>query len=292
MKFGIIYNTGQLGVDPRRIIAVARHAEDCGFESFYVPEHIVLYPGARLGASPVPPDLPLADPLATLSFVAAATRRILLGTSVLLLPFRHPVVLAKELATIDVLSAGRMRLLTVGLGVLPGEADAVGVDFATRGRRADEAIDVLRLLWAGGADGVSFEGEFFSFSSLTSFPKPVGAAALPVHVGGSSRAAARRAGRRGDGYFPGGGLSAADRASQVELMRETARDAGRDAAALEYTRWESMSMSAADAGDLARQGVTRVVVRAASPDLDEQLGEMSAFATRLGLPDGPGLAHD
>ncbi len=284
VKFGIIYNTGQLGaVDPSRIIAVARHAEDCGFESFYLPEHIALYPGARLGAYPVPPDLPLADPLATLSFVAAATRRILLGTGVLLLPFRHPVVVAKELATIDVLSGGRMRLLTVGIGVLPGEAEAAGVDFATRGRRADEAIDVLRLLWAGGADGVSFEGEFFSFTSLTSFPKPLGAATLPVHVGGSSRAAARRAGLRGDGYFPGGGLSAADRASQVELMRQTAREAGRDPAALEYTRWESMSMSAAEAADLAGQGVTRVVVPAVSADLDEQLGEMSAFAARLGL---------
>ena len=201
VKFGIIYNTGQLGADPTRITAVARHAEDCGFESFYVPEHIALYPGARLGAYPVPPDLPLADPLATLSFVAAATRRILLGTSVLLLPFHHPVVLAKELATIDVLSGGRMRLLTVGLGVLPGEAEAAGVDFATRGRRADEAIDVLRLLWAGGADGVSFEGEFFSFTNLTSFPKPLGAATLPVHVGGSSRAAARRAGPAGRRLF-------------------------------------------------------------------------------------------
>ncbi len=284
MKFGIIYNTGQLGVvDPSRIVAVARHAEDCGFESFYLPEHIALYPGARLGAYAVPPDLPLADPLATLSFVAAATGRILLGTGVLLLPFRHPVVVAKEVATIDVLSGGRMRLLTVGLGVLPGEAQAAGVDFATRGRRADEAIDVLRLLWAGGADGVSFEGEFFSFTSLTSFPKPLGAATLPVHVGGSSRAAARRAGLRGDGYFPGGGLSAAGRASQVELMRETAREAGRDPAALEYTRWGSMSLSAADAADLAGQGVTRVVVPAASADLDEQLGEMSAFAARLGL---------
>jgi probable F420-dependent oxidoreductase len=284
VKFGIIYNTAYLGADPDRIAAVARHAEECGFESFYVPEHIALYPGATLGTHPVPPDLPLADPLATLSFVAASTRRILLGTGVLLLPFRQPVVLAKELATIDVLSGGRMRLLTIGLGVLPGEAEAVGVDFASRGRRADEAIDVLRLLWAGGAEGVSFAGEFFSFTSLTSFPKPLGAATLPVHVGGSSRAAARRAGRRGDGYFPGGGISAAERASQVELMRETARGAGRDPAALEYTRWESMGMSAADAGDLAGQGVTRVVVPASSPDLDEQREEMTAFAVRVGLP--------
>jgi len=176
-----------------------------------------------------------------------------------------------------------MRLLTVGLGSLPGEAEAAGVDFATRGRRADEAIDVLRLLWAGGADGVSFEGEFFSFDRLASFPKPLGTAALPVHVGGASRVAARRAGRRGDGYFPGGVLSAAERASQAELMRETAREAGRDPAALEYTRWGSLGMSAADVEDLAVQGVTRVVVPAASPDLDEQREEMSAFAARLGL---------
>jgi probable F420-dependent oxidoreductase len=285
VKFGIIYNTSQMGVDPARIIAVARHAEDCGFESIYLTEHIALYPGATLGAYPLPPDLPFADPLAALSFIAAATRRILLGTGVLLLPYRHPVILAKELATIDVLSGGRMRLLTVGLGVLPGEAEAVGVDFRTRGRRADEAIDVLRLLWAGGADGVSFEGEFFAFTSLASFPKPLGAATLPVHVGGSSRAAARRAGRRGDGYFPGGGLSDAERATQVDLMRQTAREAGRDPAVLEYTRWGSMDMSPADVEDLAGQGVTRVVVPAA-PGLDEQREAMSAFAARLGFGHG------
>ena len=136
MKFGVSYNTGFLGSDPDRLIAVARHAEDCGFESFYVPEHIVLYPGAMLGRTPIPPALPFADPLEVLGFVAAATRRILLGTGVLLLPYHHPVVLAKRLATIDVLSKGRMRLLTVGLGTLPGEAAAAGVDFATRGRRA------------------------------------------------------------------------------------------------------------------------------------------------------------
>jgi len=132
----------------------------------------------------------------------------------LLLPYHHPVVLAKRLATIDVLSQGRMRLLTVGLGVLPGEAQAMGVDFATRGRRADEAIDVLRLLWTGGESGVSFDGEFFAFQNMCSFPKPHNAETLPIHVGGSSKAAARRAGRRGDGYFPGGRLTADERASQ------------------------------------------------------------------------------
>ena len=196
MKFGISYNTAVCGLDPDNMAAVARHAEECGFESFYVSEHIVLYPGAKAGAVEFPPSLAVADPLECLTFVAATTERILLGTAVLLLPYHHPVVLAKQLATLDVLSKGRMRLLAVGLGVLPGEAEAMGVDFAARGRRADEAIDVLRLLWAGGEEGVSFEGEFFSFQNLCSFPKPLNTSTLPVHVGGSSRAAARVLPRR------------------------------------------------------------------------------------------------
>src|SRR5919108_6473957 len=159
MMFGLSYNTGVYGTDPDQMIAVARHAERCGFESFYLPEHIALYPGAAVGPVAFPPDVPVADPLQCLAFVAAATGRILLGTGVLLLPYHHPVALAKRLATLDVLSKGRMRRLTVGVGALPGEAMAAGVDFASRGRRADEAIDVLRLLWAGDENGVSFDGE-------------------------------------------------------------------------------------------------------------------------------------
>ena len=283
MKFGVMYNTGVYGVDPDAMIAVARHAEDIGFESFYVPEHIALYPGAAVGSAVFPPATPIADPLECLSFVAAATQRILLGTGVLLLPYHHPVVLAKRLATVDLLSKGRMRLLTIGVGSLPGEAAAAGVDYATRGRRADEAIDALRLLWAGDERGVSFDGEFFSFSDVCSFPKPT--APLPVHVGGSSRAAARRAGLRGDGWFPGGRLTEAERASQVDLVRATARDAGRDADAdaLEYTRWGSIDMTAADVEAHAARGTTRLVFGPASTDLNEQREQLSAFAERLKL---------
>jgi probable F420-dependent oxidoreductase len=283
MKFGIMYNTAYGGTDPGSLAAVARHAEDCGFESFYVPEHIVSYPGAKAGPIEFPADLAVADPLECLSFVAARTERILLGTAVLLLPYRHPVVLAKQLATIDVLSAGRMRLLTVGLGVLPGEADAVGVEFAARGRRADEAIDVLRLLWAGGKDGVSFTSEHFSFQDLCSFPKPHRTSVLPVHVGGSSRAAARRAGLRGDGYFPGGRLTGGERAAQLAIMRAAAAEAGRDPGALEYTRWGSIDMTPEDVQGHAGDGVTRLVVAAAPADVREQREQISAFAGRHDL---------
>jgi probable F420-dependent oxidoreductase len=247
MKFGVMYNTAVCGTDPGTLAAFARQAEDCGFESLYVPEHVALYPGASVGAVSFPPDLPIADPLEVLSFVAAVTERILLGTGVVLLPYHQPVVLAKRLATIDLLSRGRMRLFTVGVGSLPGEAAAVGVDYATRGRRADEAIDALRLLWAGDENGVSFDGEFFSFRNVCSFPKPRGAGTLPIHVGGASQAAARRAGQRGDGYFPGGQLTAGERASQLDVMRTAAAQAGRDPAVLEYTRWVPASISAAEA---------------------------------------------
>jgi probable F420-dependent oxidoreductase len=281
VKLGVMYNTGAYRLDPDAMIAVARHAEACGFESFYLPEHVALYPGASLGAVTFPADLPVADPLECLSFVAAATERILLGTAVLLLPYHQPVVLAKRLATIDLLSKGRMRLLTVGVGALPGEAAAVGVDYATRGRRADEAIDALRLLWGGDENGVSFDGEFYSFADACSFPKPLGP--LPIHVGGSSPAAARRAGLRGDGYFPGGRLTPAERASQIELMRATAREAGRNPGPLEVTRFGSIDMTADDVAQEAVRGVNRLVIGPATADLPEQLDQLTALAERLAL---------
>jgi probable F420-dependent oxidoreductase len=270
-----------LGTDPANLKAIARHADDLGFESFYVPEHVALYPGARVGQAEFAPDLPIADPLECLAFVAASTTTILLGTGVLLLPFHHPVVLAKRLATIDVLSSGRMRLFTIGVSSLPGEAAAVGVDYATRGRRADEAIDVLRALWEGDATGTSFDGEFYSFENVTSYPKPL--QMLPIHVGGSSAAAARRAGRRGDGFFPGGRLTPAERLARIELMRTTALAEGRDAEVLEYTRWGSIDMDRSGAEAHAAQGVDRLVVGTTSTDLNEQLRQLEAFATLHGL---------
>lgn len=282
MKFGISYSTPHFGVDPDTLTRFAQDAEDLGFESLYVPEHVALQPGAKIGPMELDPSLPYGDPLECLTFVAAVTRRILLGTGVLLLPYHHPVVLAKRLATVDLLSGGRMRLLTIGVGALPGEAAATGVGFATRGRRADEAIDVLRLLWAGDAAGVSREGEFFPLDAVCSFPKPVGGS-LPIHVGGSSDAAARRAGRRGDGYFPGGLLTPDERRRQFGLARAAASEAGRDPDALQHTRWGSIGLSEEDAADLAAQGVTRIVVSPTAADPGARREEMAAFAERFAL---------
>jgi len=283
VKFGVVYNTAHFGVDRDEVLAYARHAEACGFESFYVTEHIAGFPGARIGETEVDPSLPFADPLELLAFVGAATDRILLGTAVLLIPYHQPVLLARRLATIDVLSKGRLRLLTVGLGNMPGEGDAVGVEFASRGRRADEAIDLLRVLWSGDERGVSFEGEFFSFPAIAIYPKPYAGSTLPIHIGGSSRPGARRAGLRGDGWFPGGVVSPADRVAQLALVHATAREAGRDPDAIEYTRWASLELSPRGVQGFARQGVSRLVIGGGSPDPERRLDELSDFADRFEL---------
>lgn len=283
LRFAVGYNTASYGIDPDAIAGFARHAEACGYESLFVPEHVALYPGAAVGSWKFPAAMEIADPLEMLTFVAAVTERLVLGTGVLLLPYQHPVILAKRLATLDALSKGRMRLLSIGVGALPGEAAAVGVDFSTRGRRADEAIDVLRLVWAGDENGVSYHGEFFDFDGVVSYPKPFGGAQLPIHIGGSSNAAARRAGKRGDGYFPGGGLTAEDRKAQLDLARSTARDAGRDPDALQYTRWGSVDLTDEEIEQLIADGVDRVIVNVTAVDPAEQRDQLSAFADRVGL---------
>jgi len=281
--FALSYSTPFFGADPDRLATVVRHAEQCGFDALYVPEHVAIYPGAQIGAWHVPPTLPFPDPLEILTFVAAVTDRILLGTGVLLLPYHHPVTLAKRLATIDVLSKGRMRLLTIGVGALPGEAAAVGVDYTTRGRRADEAIDVLRRLWAEDEGGATYAGEFFDLDSVFSYPKPLAEAGLPIHVGGSSPAAARRAGRRGDGWLPGGSLGDDERKALWELVKATAEEAGRDPGAIVYTRMGSLELSTEQVESLAEQGVTRIVVGAPTGETEEQCDQLAAFAERFGL---------
>jgi probable F420-dependent oxidoreductase len=279
VRFSIVYNPTVHGMTPDRVADYVRHAEACGFEGVYVTERVALYQGAGRDGFEIPPTTPSLDPLDCLAFIAAATSRIQLGVGVLLAPYHNPVTLAKRIATVDVLSAGRLSLLTIGVGALPGEAAAVGVDFATRGRRADEAIEVLRLLWSG--EPASYDGEFFRFSEVSSYPLPL--SQLPIHVGGSSKAAARRAGRLGAGYFAGGMLPPDERAAQIALARTTASEYGHDPAALQYTRWGAIDMTESTVAALAGQGVTRLVVGATSPDPAEQRDELSAFANRFGL---------
>src|SRR4051794_11756068 len=239
MKFGLLppYRAGAVA-EPKWITRFAQHAEACGFESLYVAEHIVViagytseYPYAPDGRMTLPDHADFPDPLDLVSFVAGRTTTLRFGTGLLVLPEHHPVQLAKRLATIDRLSGGR---LTIGIGVgwMKEELEALDVDFSTRGARADECIEAVRLLWR--EDEATFNGEFFSFERACSFPKPVQTGGVPIHIGGHSAAAARRAGRVGDGFHPLG-LAGDALAQRVGQMREAALEAGRDPEVLELT---------------------------------------------------------
>lgn len=175
---------------------LAAAAEALGYESVWVGEHPVLV-DPHEPPSPLPPHSEMLDPVPALAFAAARTSTIRLGTGIVILPLRNPVTLAKEMASIDVLSGGRLDV-GIGVGYVPGEYDAMGVDFHTRGRRADEYVDALRTLWHD--DRPAIDGEFVSFTGVQCRPQPV-QRPLPVHASGMSTAARRRAVARCHGWY-------------------------------------------------------------------------------------------
>ncbi|NIH80820.1 LLM class F420-dependent oxidoreductase [Amycolatopsis viridis] len=276
---------------PEWMAGFARHVEECGFDSIVAVEHTVVvnryssvYPYASSGKMELADDCDIPDPLDLLMFLAAHTSRVELATGVLVLPNHHPVVLAKRAATLDALSGGRLRL-SVGVGWMREEIEACGAEFGTRGRRADEQIDVLRLLWTDRSPtGADHDGEFFTFRGAMTYPKPARPGGVPIHIGGHSRAAARRAGRRGDGLQPIG-VDGERLRELLDLMRREAELAGRDPDALEVTLGHSVrAVTPEKAGALAAQGADRLVLQPSpSDDLSAVRDELSACAQRLGL---------
>lgn len=267
MKFGIVFaNTGP-AADPEQARVFVRAAEAAGFESVWAVEHVVVpagyrstYPYDPSGRMPGRDDSPIPDPLVWLAYVAGATESIKLGTGVLILPQRNPVVLAKELATLDHLSGGRL-LLGVGVGWLEEEFEALGVSFAERGARTDDAVGALRALWS--EDVASYDGSFTSFSGCIARPRPA-AGTVPIHVGGHSAAAARRAGRLGDGFFPAVGDHEV-LARLFATVRASAEAAGRDPASIELSTGGRGALGPGardEVAALADLGVDRVVVPA------------------------------
>jgi probable F420-dependent oxidoreductase len=237
---------------------------------------------------PLPDNCPIPDPLDLLAFVAACTTNLGLGTGVLILPAHHPVILAKRLSTIDALSEGRVRL-GIGIGWMREELEACGTDATTRGRRTDESIDLLRLLWSdSGDDGASFDGEFFKFANAHCFPKPAGAGGIPILVGGHSPASIRRAARKGDGWFPLG-IKDDELADARALLRKEATAAGRDPDSIEMTLSTGVPVVSAETVDKARAaGASRLVVAFRKGDLAEAKDELSQMAELFGLePGGP-----
>jgi probable F420-dependent oxidoreductase len=282
VKWGVVFASTSFP-EPDRAIAMARAAEAAGFDSLWCPEHVVVAVGE--GATPYAgsPDGKMdrlwkrggiPDPLIWLAYVAAATDSIMLGTNVMIVPEHQPAVLAKSAATLDALSGGRVQL-GIGVGELPEEYEAVGMDFTNRGRRMDESIDAMRALWAN--DVATFEGEYVRFREVRCDPSPVHGT-IPLHIGGASPAAVRRAATRGDGYFPwvGPGLDLHETlTSVIGGVREQATALGRDPASIEMTVGGARTV--ADAEQFARLGVDRLVVALRGKEIPEIEDEVATF---------------
>lgn len=280
----------------------ATHAERLGIESLWAGEHIVIpagqkspYPYSQDGQIPGGDDMDLPDPLVWLSYVAAATRTIKLGTGVIILPLRNPLILAKEVASLDRLSGGRV-LLGVGIGWLTEEFELLGVPFTQRGRRHDDYLTAMRALWS--QDIAAVQTDHARFDNAISNPKPT-TRSVPVVISGGSDAAARRAGRLGDGYFPSS--TEPDRLTHLlELMRTAGNEAGRDPSAIELT--VALSESEPDAlsahiETLLPLGIDRVLLTPVAPealnDIVDSLAERFDIHQPLVAARGTvGVRHD
>jgi probable F420-dependent oxidoreductase len=201
MKIGISLG----GMNPSLWVEATREADRLGYESVWMPEHLVL-PVTMSGSPhqgdehpPIPSNVAVYDVFSYLSYLAGQTEQIHFGTHVYNIGLRHPFVVARAAATLDVLSGGRLEF-GIGASWLQAEWDAVGLDFSTRGRRVDEAIDVCQRLWS--EEVVEHHGEFFDFGPVMFEPKPAHAPWPPLHIGGDGPAAIRRAATVGDGWIP------------------------------------------------------------------------------------------
>jgi probable F420-dependent oxidoreductase len=271
--------------DAQALVGLASRAEALGFDSVWAHDHVfnVGHVLDRIGGRPY------YEPLTLLNFVAARTTRVRLGTSVLVLPYHNPIRLAKTVATLDVLSEGRV-ILGVGVGAIEREMEAMGSAFKERGAITDEAIAVMRTLWT--EDEPRFDGAYSRFAAMKFSPKP--RQRVPIVIGGVSRAAIRRAARVGDGWQPLG-LSPEALGESMVVLRDEARAAGRDAATIPVSIALSLAASrpgryalGTEAAEVARNakafaalGVETLVVSGNTSDPREALASMEMVARAL-----------
>jgi probable F420-dependent oxidoreductase len=275
MKLGLFgINLGACA-DPAVARRVAQAAEAAGFDSVWTGEHVVL-PDPRVPPSPSPPQTPFLDPLVALAHLAGATERIRLATGIVILPQRNPLVLAKEVATLDVLSGGR-ALLGVGAGYLHQEFAALGIPFEQRGARTDEYIDAMRALWSQPKP--AFAGRFVSFAGIDAQPRPLQRPGVPIVVGGTSPGALRRAVARGHGWY-GFALDPTATVRCLEGLARAAAEVERPAAlgTLEVTITPLPGCDAATARRYAELGVHRLALLGLLPGERELLALIEGAA--------------
>jgi probable F420-dependent oxidoreductase len=281
MKFGLAF-ASSLGTDSDSALELCRRAQALGFESVWGGEHVIRptkiaspYPYTPDGQMPGDAETSIPDPLIWLAYVAAVAPTLRLGTCILILPQRNPVVLAKELATLDHLSGGRVEL-GIGVGWLAEEFDALGVPWQRRGARTDEYVAAMRALWAG--PHAEFHGEFVDFDPVTCSPRPLHGR-IPITVGGDTPAAVRRAARLADGYFPGTGDTRKLR-SLIADLAATAESCGRAPDEIEVNAIFDAQMAdpVAGAEQFRELGVDRAMVPAfffAGPGGLDRLAELA-----------------
>ena len=255
MKLGLFGTNMGPSTSPGELIAVAQAAEAAGFESLWMGEHVVL-PDPQVPPSPMAPQDCALDPLVALTWAAAHTSTIRLGTGIIILPQRNPVVLAKEIASLDRLSGGRFTF-GIGVGYLEPEFRAIGADFENRGAVTDEFVDAMQHLWYD--DRPEFHGRFVSFAGVDAHPRPV-QQPIPLVVGGYSPRAFRRAVARAHGWY-GFALKPDDVAGCLAGLRAAASEVERPAALgpLEITVTPRVRIDAATVSAFAELGVDRLV---------------------------------
>lgn len=273
--FGI--NTGACA-NPATAAAVAQRAEAAGFESLWTGEHVVL-PDPREAPSPAAPETPMLHPPALLAYLAGQTSRIKLATGITLVAQRNPVVLAKEIGSLDVLCGGRL-LFGIGAGYLHQEFAALGIDFASRGARTDEYIDAMRELW--NAEKPAFDGRYVKFSGINAQPRPVQVGGPPVIVGGTSPGALRRAVQRGQGWY-GFALDVATTAKVLDALKTLLATMPRSAALgeLSLSITPPVLPTKAMLEDYAALGVTRIIPMLRNNSAETALGTVDKLANDL-----------
>lgn len=288
MEFSLHCSLG-LGLNPtpEDYVRVARRAEELGYHSLWLGDHIVIperinapYPYTEDGSVGFPRRTPFPDPFVILGYIAGQTRKILLGTSVIIVPYRNPLHVAKAVATVDLVSGGRF-LFGVGIGWLKEEFEALGEKFEERGSRTREYLRIMKALWQGGP--VNFEGKFFRFPEVHAVPTPVQKPHPPIIFGGESPAALRRVADLGDGWQPGL-VSLQTLREKVDQLKELMAKRGRDFSRLSLSMLGSpdeLKQKPELLSQLSELGVGEMVLFFSGMDAQGTISQLEDFARTM-----------
>ena len=273
MRYGFVVPNNFGVQDPIAVAALGVQAEELGFDSVWVNHHIlnVGYVKERLGNNPY------HDALVMMTWITSQTSRINIGSSVLVLPYLHPMVLAKEIATLDHLSKGRIQL-GVGVGSLPDENEALGVPYDTRGAYMNEFLDVLIALWT--KDEASYEGTFFNFKNIVTSPKPYQKPYVPLYVGGNRPPALRRVAAYGNGWHPMM-VSPEGLQRRWQTIEETSKKLQKSPPAEIQLRQDMARMTPELINQYESVGVTEMVLGLNTGDIAKTESEMTRFAKEV-----------